>query len=387
MSGRATLIFLVGCSTAFAAPATVGVAPFSNAVISRVKSNMVQLATHSWEIGTALEALTELEWPSLSVFEGSLPPPIEISSNAGADVMEWATKIVEAKPDPNALPLMDGEGAVGDPASIGVAVELMNWTRTDREDHEFSTAAGHQLKYLLDVAPRTRDGAISHRVAEVQLWSDFIYMAPPFIAYYGALKGGSGGLSLLKTAYQQCKLYRKYLQDPCGLWKHIVLGNQSETDAHHWGTGNAWAAAGMMRVLQTIRHSTLASELKSEQADLTSWINEIVSASWKHQHSNGTLFNYIDESDSFADSSSTALLASVTYRLATLTGDKSHIPAANKAYNLIKSSVDSRGFLHNTVNPETFNTSSPPGVHSPEGQSFVVLLYAAYRDYEKTRSA
>ncbi|KAI0650661.1 Six-hairpin glycosidase [Trametes meyenii] len=386
MVGRAALVVLAGCAAVLAAPATVSVTPFSNAVISRVKSNMVKLATHSWEIGTALEALTELEWPSLSVFGGSLPPPVKLTSGTGADVTEWATKIVKAKPDPNALPLIDGDGAVGDPASIGVAVELTNWTRTDRGDHEFSTAAGHQLKYLLEVAPRTSDGAISHRSEQVQLWSDFVYMAPPFIAYFGALEGGSGGLSLLKIAYKQCKLYRQYLRDSSGLWKHIVLGNWSDT--HHWGTGNAWAAAGMMRVLQTIRHSKLASKLKSEQADLTSWINEIVSASWKHQHSNGTLFNYIDESNSFADSSSTALLASVTYRLATLTGDNSHIPAANKAYNLIRSSVDSNGWLRNTVDPETFNTSSLPGAHSPEGQSFVILLHAAYRDYKASlRSA
>ncbi|KAH9846959.1 Six-hairpin glycosidase [Lenzites betulinus] len=351
----------------------------SEETIKLVKRNLLQIATHSWEIGTALEALTELEWRSLSVFGGSLPPPVQLPKDVGADVINWATQIVKAKPDPNALPLIDGDGAVGDPASIGVAVELTNWTRTDRNDHEFSTAAGHQLTYLLDHAPRTEDGAISHRADQVQLWADFVYMAPPYIAYYGALKGGSGGLSLLKIAYQQCKLYRQYLRDPSGLWKHIVLGNGQ--DLHHWGTGNAWAAAGMLRVLETIRHSKLASSMKSEQADLKSWINEIVSAAWQHQHTNGTLFNFIDESDSFADSSSTALLASVTYRMAALTGDSSQLAAADKAYNLIKSSVTSSGWLRNTVDPLTFNTASAANGHSPEGQAFVLLLHSAYRDY------
>ena len=100
------------------------------------------------------------------------------------------------------------------------------------------------------------------------------------------------------------------------------------------------------------------------------------------QHSNGTLFNYIDENNSFGDTSSTALLAAVTYRLATLTGDHSHISAADKAYNLIKSRVDSKGWLRNTVDPLTFSTPSKPGGHSPEGQAFVLLLQAAYRDYK-----
>ena len=32
-------------------------------------------AIHSWEIGTVFQAMTELEWPELSVLTGDLPPP------------------------------------------------------------------------------------------------------------------------------------------------------------------------------------------------------------------------------------------------------------------------------------------------------------------------
>ena len=64
-------------------------------------------------------------------------------------------------------------------------------------------------------------------------------MAPPFIAYYGALQGGDEGLSLLREAYDQCKLYRQYLSDDSGLWKHIVLGNGTGPDYNHWGTGQS----------------------------------------------------------------------------------------------------------------------------------------------------
>lgn len=100
------------------------------------------------------------------------------------------------------------------------------------------------------------------------------------------------------------------------------------------------------------------------------------------QGSNGTLFNVLDEpSTSFGDTSSTALLASSTYRLAALTDNSTHIPAANLALNLIESSVDSDGWLLNTVDPYTFSVPSAPGVHSPEGQAFVLLLQSAWRDY------
>lgn len=88
---------------------------------------------------------------------------------------------------PGTLPIIDGDGAVGDPASkfahqsaspyihgkftgIGVSVLIANWTRSNLSDTEFSNAAADQLEYLLDVAPRTPDGAISHRASQVQLW-------------------------------------------------------------------------------------------------------------------------------------------------------------------------------------------------------------------------
>ena len=53
---------------------------------------------------------------------------------------------------------------------VGQAVLLANWTRTNLSDHEFYYAATNQLTYLLDVAPRTDDGAISQRDDQVQLW-------------------------------------------------------------------------------------------------------------------------------------------------------------------------------------------------------------------------
>lgn len=66
--------------------------------------------------------------------------------------------------------------------------------------------------------------------------ADFIYMAPPFIAYFGALQNDSGGLALMQIAYDQIRLYRSALFDSnVSLWRHIAMG--SSPDAGHWGTG------------------------------------------------------------------------------------------------------------------------------------------------------
>ncbi|TFK56177.1 Six-hairpin glycosidase [Heliocybe sulcata] len=352
----------------------------SNGTIASVKSNLLKSASASWELGTAAEALTELYWPELSVFRATgVPPPTKLnSSDEASDVLGIARNTVSTKSG-QSLPLVQGDGAVGDPASLGVAVLLAAWTSGNDSNNSYWQAASNQLDYLLHVAPRTDDGAISHRTDQVQLWSDFVYMAPPFIAYYGMLQGGDSGLGLMQVAYQQCQLYRDYLRDDSGLWRHVVLG--SWQDDTHWATGNGWAAAGMLRVLETLSGSDQADSLLDEINDLTSWIQEIVSATWPLQKDNGTLYNSLDDDTSFAESSGTALLASVTYRMAYITGDDTYLHAANRALALVASSVDEDGWLTNTVDPYTFNSPTAPGDHSPEGQAFVLLLQSAWRDY------
>lgn len=65
--------------------------------------------------------------------------------------------------------------------------------------------------------------------------SDFVYMVPPFIAYYGTLAGGAQGSVYLQTAYDQCRLYRDGLRDESGFWRHIAQGPFQDTT--HWATG------------------------------------------------------------------------------------------------------------------------------------------------------
>lgn len=98
--------------------------------------------------------------------------------------------------------------------------------------------------------------------------------------------------------------------------------------------------------------------------------------------SNEGIHNVIDDPSTFTDTSSTALLAATTYRLATLTHDFTSIPAANRALSLIQRSVNADGWLTGTVDPLKFHEPSAKGEHSPEGQAFVLLLYAGWRAFK-----
>jgi hypothetical protein len=46
--------------------------------------------------------------------------------------------------------------------------------------------------------------------------------------------------------------------------------------------GNAWAAAGMLRVLGTLKSSSFSRNFKSQMKDLDNWVSEIHSAMYPH---------------------------------------------------------------------------------------------------------
>ena len=132
----------------------------------------------SWELGTRAQALLELSAPSFSVLTPSiaLPPPSNLITAVNAslgDVYTIARDAVASLPPPpsngTGQPLFMGDTSAGDPASIGTAVLIANWTGLGGED--YAGAATAQVEYLFGPAvPKTSDGAISHRVAELQLW-------------------------------------------------------------------------------------------------------------------------------------------------------------------------------------------------------------------------
>lgn len=47
--------------------------------------------------------------------------------------------------------------------------------------------------------------------------------------------------------------------------------------------GNAWAAAGMMRVWAIINRSSFSSQMQSQKGNLTQWIDEILTGVWRYQ--------------------------------------------------------------------------------------------------------
>ncbi|KAL1662159.1 stretch-activated Ca2+-permeable channel component-domain-containing protein [Schizophyllum commune] len=378
-----------GIALALALPSVAAQGFLPDSQIALVRARLDELSQLSWELGTRAQALLEHDAPQWSVFaDRPLPPPRAADDSGGLrDTLAIARRIVTSRGGaPGPQPLM-ADGSAGDPASNLVAVLLADWTGQDGGAVDYAGAARDQLDFLWsDGVAKTGDGAISHRVEPVSLWSDFISMVPTSFAYAGVL---SGNQSYVEEAYHQIKLYRNYLRDTNAgnLWHHIVYGWWD--DAGHWTTGNGWAAAGMLRVLATIRHSAYAPLMAQEQADLTAWIKEIHDAVFPHLDDSHIFLNYIDapatDGNNLPDAAGTALLASTVFRYALMTGDVTHVPSA-EAIKEELARRDGGGYVHFSpegvlrpvVNPHDY---SKQGDASAEGQAFVMMLDAAYGEW------
>ena len=169
----------------------------------------------------------------------------------------------------------------------------------------------------------------------------------------------------------------------------------------------------MLRVLSIIQRSSFSSSFKREQHDLVNWTSEILQGVYQKPNlvsfslfprfffpspaaefilsligknlTSGLLTNYLPPSapNNFQDASSTALLAACAYRLFLLAGNNKFIQYAELSRNALSQAPTSQnhfpnGWLAPVVDPYSIGMQ---GQQSPEGQSFVLEMVAAWEEW------
>ncbi|KAF4313139.1 Six-hairpin glycosidase-like protein [Botryosphaeria dothidea] len=354
----------------------------TSALMESIIAQGDRLATHSWEYGTFAEALLEWYDPYYSVFGNNPFPDGKIPV---ADITE-VRSLSYAQPhiSTNSTTLVDGDGSAGDPASLGVPAILIGQTQP-----AYLAAAARQVDHLLNAVPRWSNGAISHREDVAELWADSVYMVPPTLAYHAV---ATANATLLAASIAQCAAYRAVLAvpagaDAAGLWHHIA-GPQSQ-DLGVWSTGNAWAAAGMARVLATAKKSPFAADddIADGIASLAAAIKAILDGAVAvdaREPAEPLLRNYLNDTAWFGELSGTTLLTAVAYRMLSLEPDEFAIDVYGKWADEKRAAIEARigddGLLAPVINPlDWYDTT--PATESPEAQSFAVLMFAAYRSF------
>ncbi|MCJ1308885.1 hypothetical protein MMC25_002540 [Agyrium rufum] len=365
--------------------------------VHAVLERCIQTSHRSWEQSTLSEALLELHTPSLSIFGADPFPKGQIPAIEDIESIPALCYIKPFIQTDNENVLIDSDGCVGDPASLGIAALIIGRSLLSSSSPAYTEAALRQAKYVLSAAPRFANNAISHREAAAELWSDFVYMAPPFLAYLGVVQRSK---EMVGEAVRQCLLQEEILQVRGdderlgkGLWKHIVVapGGGGDEDPGLWSTGNGWAASGMCRVLATLEHwpSDDAEEdvWSGEKAKLVKSIKAIVdgAATALTDPANGLLRNHLENEAWPGDAAGTAMIAAATYRAAVIapqTFGHSYTQLADRWRDAVSRVVDNdTGIVEPVCNPYDWKDKVPLKGGSPEAQAMVVLLYCAYRDY------
>lgn len=186
--------------------------------LPQVMTKAIESTVHSWEYGALVESLLEvylprltpfaydssayksdIPWAALWVVEGAIagydwtgaPSPNENPSS-----LAELSKYLDSSTTPTTLspkPLLDGDGSLGDPASLGFGVwilarfasraDVRAGMKTTHSSAQLAWAVGNQLAYLNQgYRADNGNGTISMREGAFQVWSDMGSMIPPFPA-------------------------------------------------------------------------------------------------------------------------------------------------------------------------------------------------------------
>jgi unsaturated rhamnogalacturonyl hydrolase len=309
-----------------------------SASLAKVQEALLCMQRYSWEQGVAAQAFLESGKHDLAVL--------------------FAKEAVVRQLDDGRLGVMGDNLTVTDPAANGEAV-LFAAGKTGEQI--FSDAAERMLLWLLHTDRRATDGTLYHRIDKRQIWVDSFYMAPPFLAVAGHPQ----------EAMKQIEGFRKYLWSPeKRMYSHIWDDeNRDFVRKQFWGVGNGWAAAGMARVIRTLRQ-----RLPQEKKKLVGYLKELIDGCLTYLRPDGLFHDVIDDNSTFVETNAAQMISYSIYR-GVEDGylDNSYLNYACRMREAATRKVDQYGLVQGVCGSPNFDR---PGT-APEGQAFFLLMEAA----------
>jgi rhamnogalacturonyl hydrolase YesR len=307
--------------------------------VDKAKMAMLCMQRASWEQGVASQALIEMGEKDLVIL---------IAKDA----------VLRRKND-GRLAMLGTENAVTDPASNGEAV-LYAYKVTG--DETFKKAADAMYKYLMKGAPKTEKGIICHVTQGRQIWSDSMFMSPPFLAVYGDYD----------EAIKQVDGYREYLWDKDKkLFSHIWDDQKKVfTRKDCWGGGNGWSAAGMAKIIDI-----LPKEKEAERKRHIGYVKELLDGCIAYMRPDGLFYDVIDKPETFVETNLSQMLAYSIYK-GVKAGwlENSYLKPADKMRAGANSKIDRYGVVQDACSSPNFDRAGT----STEAQAFFLMMEAAY---------
>ncbi len=312
-------------------------------LVGKVKTAMFTMQRATWEQGVAMQAMLEL---------GETDQVILMAKDA----------VLHQSPD-GRLAMVGEEFALSDAASPGEAVL---WAARKTGDQFLMTGFNSLLDYILNKAPRTKEGIIYHFTNIPQIWSDIIYMLPPFLAAAGKYN----------EAIKQIDGARAYLWNgDKKLLSHMWdCDKKAFVRKDFWGVGNGWSAAGITRVIRALPES-----MQAEKTKLVGYVRDIIDGCLAHMRPDGLFHNIVDDPSSFVETNLAQMLAYSIYR--GVKGgwiEKRYRENADRMRAAAHGKVDNLGLVQGVCGSPEFDH---PGT-ATEGQAFYILMEVARKELE-----
>ena len=313
--------------------------------MNKVINAMLAMQRYPWEQGVCAQALYEAGYDELWI--------------------PMAHDAIKRMDKEGRLAMIGGNGVVSDPAANG-EVCLRAFEKTG--DEFFWRGVEKMLDYLLNKAPRTRDGIICHTdisffegYSEYQLWVDGLYMVPPFLAVMGELD----------EAVRQIHGYKKHLYDDAAkLFFHIKdVENDRFIRKLHWATGNGWALMGLAHVIREAAESGRQDICE----ELIPLLTETLDGMLKYVIEDGRFRDILDDEESFVDGTSSMMMAATVYRgIAEGYLPEKYLQYADRAFQTVTDTIDDYGIIRQVSGCPDFVTEGT----SSEAQAAYIMACA-----------
>jgi len=251
-------------------------------------------------------------------------------------------------------------------------------------EKKYLEKAGEIARWMLEEAPRTREGAFEHTVTEKasfkeQVWADTIYMAVLFLARYARMTQDK---DVASAALHQTMLHLRLLQDneTGALFHGWNCEEENHMSAVHWTRANAWI---------TLATPEIAAELTGLveiPQQLIERYQRLAKALLKEQKSDGLWHTVLERTDFMKETSGSAGIACGFIRAFELGWlDRSYYDAALQTVNGVKSFIDQNGAVAGVsggtpVMPTVEAYNEIPVYPTLYGQGLVLMLFASVID-------
>lgn len=301
----------------------------------KAKRCLLAMQRHSWEQGLAMQALYE---------QGDMEQMICLAGEAVYRRTEDGRAAV--------IGVFDG---VTDPCAVGEAL-LAACEMT--EDERLTEGKEALLAWALQKAPRNEKGVLYHLDTGRQFWVDSMYMLPPFLAAAGYCE------EALVNFYGY---YEALYDREAGLMSHMWDDEkQAYVRKAHWGTGNGWALASMIRM-----QGLLPEAFSSDREKIRRMAEELLENMLRYMRKDGLFYDVLDDEGTFVETNCAQMTAYSIYRgVAGGWLPESLAEKADLARKSANGKMDCYGFIRDVCGAPTFDK---PGI-SPEGQAFYLMM-------------